>query len=328
VHHELLAIELLLEEGPPPAPGAPSSSGTPGANGARCPRGSHKDPNTGKCVPREQLKLQYRGHEPNAAMHREKSAGFAAQAQQHRMNGDHDKADKAEKLSAKHMERAKWHNAQMHAVGKVLYPNKYRKGASMGAPGTDKHAREIPMVKPPRGAYFGAQHWGNGGHGGNAGGAAGRSGYSASAGYSPFGNQGPSPSPSPSPKPPPRQGQGASGGPGAPHHDPTQVDPPGHGPTQPDAKPQGLVHKIGHALGHGLKTAALHKSMAAGGHLGWATLAHGLDALLGGSPTQPVDTGHAPTLPQGHPAAAPTQHGGATKPPKKPKLPQTRVSND
>lgn len=312
---ELRDLEILLE-GSAAKPAPPAAGAAVG--GQRCPRGYNKDPNSGKCVPRDQLRLRYRGHEPMAALHREKAANYAAAAEKHRAAGDHDTAAKAEKLSANHMEKAKWHNAQMHAVGRVLYPRKY---AAMADPtkrgiGKDRKVMELPQFQAPKVGGFGGQNWG--GQGGSRTGGPTTSPNRPSAppaspprspstpGYNPFGAGGSGP---------------AGAAPAPDSGDKTQVDPADK--TQP-GQPS-ILHRIGHAIGHGLKTAAHQKAAASGGHLGWSTLAHGIDALLGGTPSKPLDIGtaptvqaqrHDPTVPDARPGPS---RGGSPRPGRRPK---------
>lgn len=300
-----------------PKPGAPAPAG-----GGRCPDGQRKDPHSGKCAPREQLRTRYRAHEPNAAMHREKHLHHATMAANLRAQGNHEMADKHERRAAGHLKQAQWHTGQMQSLHKVLYPHRYRPKTGANAPATGK-VQEIPMVqKPITPARFGGQAWG--GHSGPP-------GTSKGAKPTQLGAPGAArpPAPHPGAKPPgsPHQGHGPGGStPGfnpfgqtqpAPQHPGVQhpgVQHPGvhhgahpgsasgapdsaHAPTEP-GKPPSILHRLGTAALHGFGHAAAQRAHTTGS-LGWSALAHGLSHLagIGGSPAvQAPPTGHDPTV--------------------------------
>lgn len=271
----------------------------------RCPNGQRKDPNTGKCVPREQLKTQYRGHEPLAAMHREKHLAHATAAQQFRAAGDHTRADKHEKLAKRHLGAAQFHNAQFHAIGKALYPQRYAKmaqkhaGQQIQQHGT--RALEFPAFqKPPSPGRFGGQAWG-----GKPGTPAPSSKPTPRPGahpdYNPFGKPKPPEHVNPAAAPPPEHHAAPSpaAAPAAPHNG-------GAAPVAPAQKPS-ILHKIGNAAISGLSQAAAQKAHHTGG-LGWSALSHALTHLTGGG-----TAATAPTTPQAQatPAHDPATHHAA-----------------
>lgn len=144
-------MDLLMED---PVTSAPPSSAA-GA-GQRCPNGQRKHPETGRCVPREQLKAAMRAHEPKAALHRDKAAHHANLSAQFRSQGDVTRAAKHAQRSQAHMVRAQQHHQSFTNYQNALYPHK---AAQSGQSGQDHRVMSMPAVRNiPK--SFGGSMWG------------------------------------------------------------------------------------------------------------------------------------------------------------------------
>lgn len=142
----------LLMEGPVTSAAPSSAAGA----GQRCPNGQRKHPETGHCVPREQLKAAMRAHEPKAALHRDKAAYHANLSAQFRSQGDMTRAAKHAKRSQAHMVKAQRHHQSFTNYQNALYPHK---AAQAGQSGQDHRVMSMPAVRNvPK--SFGGSMWG------------------------------------------------------------------------------------------------------------------------------------------------------------------------
>lgn len=279
-----------------------------GAAPSKCPKGFRKHPDTGKCWPRDQLKQLMRGHEPVAAMHREKHQHHALKAQELAAT-DPVKAQKHAARAANHLKQAQYHHGQYQAIHKELYPHKYKlKGpattpdplaANSRAP-MRKGVQALPMIHMGHSVRsVGGQAWGA-----PRGGAASAPSQSPQ-GYHPFG-------PHAKPAPEPTH---------APTHEPSAPSPAGAGEA-PGAKKPSVLHTLGKSALHGL-THALAQRGAQSGSLGWSALAGALQHLTG---AQPAATSHPPAPPRAtapsHPPA-PAENPFAQPPVVKKKKPKS-----
>lgn len=321
-------LEHLTEDASPPAPApaAPPTAASAASATGKCPKGYHRyPPQTGKCVPRDSLRDAYRGHEPVAAMHREKSQSHAQAAQAAVAKGDYQKASHHADRARRHMQAAQRHHQEFDSIGKILYPHKHNPAmthAGVKSPSNPGHAMQFPAVQAPKShKSFGGSAWGSSGGSGDPKPQIHPQPSPSTPGFHPFGKPPeahPTQSLSTAPTPPPVSP--------AQHH-PTK--PLGGAPTEPMAKaPTGLAHQVGKALQHGAVAAAKVKAHQTGS-LGWHALSHALDHLL--SPSQSGQTGayggnshsaaaHAPTHP-----AMPAVHAPTAVDPE-PKVPFQHVS--
>lgn len=324
--HMLTAdLEHLLEDSPPTAPSAAPAANPSTATG-KCPKGFHRyPPVTGKCVPRDSLRDAYRGHEPVAAMHREKSQQHAQHAQAAVAKGDYQKAAHHADKARRHMAAAQRHHKEFDAIGKILYPHKHDPAmthAGVKSPSNPGHAMQFPAVNAPKThKAFGGSAWGSTGAGSGPAPQIHPQHEPSTPGYHPFGapahatGHGSTQSMPAAPAPPPVSPS---------QHHPTK--PLGHAPTEPVAKvPTGLGHAVGTALKHGAMAAVQHKANKTGS-LGWHALSHALTHLM--TPAQSGKTGEYGSASHGPEAHAPTHPSmpAAPAPSPEPKVPFQHVS--
>lgn len=277
-----------------PGVGGPSA-------GSRCPKGSRKHPDTGKCWPRDQLKNLMRGHEPVAAMHREKHLHHAMQAQTLAQSNPA-QAQKHAAKAANHLKQAQYHHGQYQAIHRELYPHKYKAKGPASAPSamtadphatTGKGVQALPQFHMGQSVKsMGGQAWGQSG-----GGTSGASTPSHSPqGYHPFGPSAPVPHPSQVSQPP------------ASHPSPAQAP---TGGSSSNSNPS-FLHTLGRSALHGITHAAAQRG-ARSGSLGWNALAGMLQHLTGAQPAVPPHEPpvHQAPLPMAPPPAPPKKKKAA-----------------